>query len=224
MPLYDNISDALDTFILSILHTTFYMILLPKLLLENLMTTPLRDIADLQSGVYAQPQAMADTYYLQSVHFDKAGNFDAAVRPQLKSNDKLARHRLRSGDILFAAKGLNNFGTVYEESIGPAVASSSFIVIRLHQDMLHKLDPHYLAWYLGHALQVKQFHKQLGTTIPSISISALSELEIGIIPMERQQLILQIQSLKNQETELMGLLEEKRERLINQQLLNATTI
>lgn len=188
------------------------------------MRVRLLNIADLRSGIYAQPQAVADTLYLQSVHFDNAGNFDSAVMPQLKAGPKLMNHRLRSGDILFAAKGLNNFAVVYDESIGPAVASSSFIVIKLNPDQLGLLDPFYLAWYLGHAPEVKKFHKQLGTTIPSISISALSELEIGVIPMARQQLILQIQTLRNREKELGGLLEEKKEYLINQQLLKAANL
>lgn len=185
------------------------------------MKHALLEIADLQSGIYAHPEAMADTFYLQGGHFDEAGTFDVSVKPYLKSSAKLQKHRLQADDILFAAKGLNNFAVIYEESIGPAVASSSFIVIRLNPDKRDIFDPRYLAWYLGHTPEVKLFHKQLGTTIPSISISALSELEIEVIPMERQQLILQIQALRHREQRLAGQLEEKRDVLIKRQLLNA---
>lgn len=190
------------------------------------MKYPLSFIAKLLSGVYAQPHpgVVADAFYLQGIHFDEYGAFNPLVKPQVKLDFRTEKHLLQEGDVLFAAKGLNNFAVVYEESIGPAVASSSFIVIRLNRDKQDLFHPRYLAWYLGHTPEVKLFHKQLGTTIPSISISALSELEIGLIPMDRQQLILQIQDLRYREERLAGQLEEKRKYLINHQLLNASRV
>lgn len=185
------------------------------------MKYTLRQIANMQSGIYAKPEAMGDTLYLQGVHFKMDGQLDRTVPPSLRRDERLRKHLLQTDDILFAAKGLNNFAVVYDDSMGPAVASSSFIVIRLDRSIRKELDPRYLAWYLGHAPEVKLFHKQLGTTIPSISISAISELEIGVIPMERQQLILQIQNLRYRERQLSGLLEEKKDYLINHQLLKA---
>src|SRR5688572_21954039 len=96
------------------------------------LKTLLENIAKLQSGLYAQTDVQADTLYLQGVHFDEFGQFNDDVKPQLKLDSKTERHLLQDGDILFAAKGLNNFAVVYTEFEikGKAVASSSFIIVR----------------------------------------------------------------------------------------------
>lgn len=186
------------------------------------MKFQLSDIAKLQSGLFAQPDIQADTLYLQGVHFDEFGHFDTDVKPQLKSDSKIERHLLQENDILFAAKGLNNFAVVYKRSTGQAVASSSFIIVRLPDDEHPEVVPEYLAWYLSHHPEVKLFHKQLGTTIPSISISKLGTLEVDIPTIEQQNRIVAIQQLRNQEKQLVRELEQKKDNFIKHQLLTAT--
>lgn len=185
------------------------------------MKTVLQNIAKLQSGLYAQPDIQADTLYLQGVHFDRFGEFDRDVKPQLKGDAKIERHLLQEGDILFAAKGLNNFAAVYDAEIGKAVASSSFIVVRLNESA-RKIVPHYLAWYLTNTSGVILFHdKQLGTTIPSISIKKLSYLEVEVPSLEKQQSIVQIQKLRNLEKQITQQLEMQKDLLVKQTLLSA---
>lgn len=189
------------------------------------MTIPLHQIANLATGLYLQTDAQGDTYYLQGVHFDDAGTFDDQVRPQVKSGPKTDKHLLRDGDVLFAAKGLNNFAVVFKELEigGPAVASSSFIVLRLIEGSNSPVSANYLAWYLTYAPEVKAFHKQLGTTIPSISISTLSGLEVVIPPRETQNSIVAVQALRYREKHLIQLIEKKKDYLIKHQLLHAAT-
>lgn len=183
----------------------------------------LQHIATLLSGIYAQSNASADTLYLQGVHFNEFGVFDRNVLPQLKSDSKIERHLLKQDDILFAAKGLHNFAVVYEADMGNAVASSSFIVVRLNGDYKNNILPSYLAWFLTHTPGVKLFHKkQLGTTIPSISIEKLNQLEVEIPALEQQHKIINIQQLRNQEKQLVHRLQEQKDYLIKQTLLNAT--
>jgi restriction endonuclease S subunit len=185
------------------------------------LKTLLENIAKLQSGLYAQPDIQADTLYLQGVHFDQFGEFNRDVKPQLKLDDKIERHLLQHNDILFAAKGLNNFAVVYHTDLGKAVASSSFIIVRLNHNYRQQVQPNYLAWYLTNNPGVKLFHKQLGTTIPSISIEKLSKLEIDIPSLEQQQRIVQIQELRNREKQLVKQLEIHKDFSIKHQLLTA---
>jgi len=185
------------------------------------LKTLLENIAKLQSGLYAQPDIQADTLYLQGVHFDQFGEFNREVKPQLKLNDKIERHLLQPEDVLFAAKGLNNFAVVYHTDLGKAVASSSFIIVRLHQEYCEQVLPDYLAWYLTNNPGVKLFHKQLGTTIPSISIEKLSKLEIEFPSLEQQHRIVAIQKLRNHEKQLVFQLEQQKDYLIKQTLLTA---
>lgn len=186
------------------------------------MNKKLHEIAILTSGVYAKPDYSPDTLYLQSVHFDEFGQLDQLLKPQLNVNGKTAKHILQEGDILFAAKGTNNFGVVYQEAYGKAVASSSFIVVRIKQETQGEILPSYLAWFLSNTPAIRDFHrKQLGTTIPSISIKKLSDIEVQIPAIQKQQLITNIQQLRNKQKDLTQQLEEARESQIQQLLINA---
>lgn len=187
------------------------------------MKIKLSNISQFQSGIYEKPDINSDTLYLQSVHFSRSGTFDKPVKPQLKLNNKLEKHILKEGDLLFAAKGLNNFAAVYHTSIGKAVASSSFIIIKISEDKKQLIQPDYLAWFITHHKQIKLTHQQqLGTTIPSISMKQLAELEIDIPPIKDQQNIVAFHRLREKEKELVLSREEWKDKQIQQFLSKAT--
>lgn len=184
------------------------------------MNKKLKEIATLTSGVYAKPDYSPDTLYLQAVHFSEFGVLDKLLKPQLKNEGKLANHLLKEGDVLFAAKDINNFGVVYHSKDGQAVASSSLIVIRIK--LQHEITPEFLAWFLSNTPEISAFHrKQLGTTIPSISIKMLADIDVKIPSLEKQQLIIKIQQLRNKQRELAQQLETARENQVQQLLINA---
>lgn len=186
------------------------------------MNKNLHEIAILTSGIYAKPDYAPDTLYLQSVHFDEYKQLDPLLKPQLNVDGKTAKHLLQDGDILFAAKGTNNFGVVYQAGYGKAVASSSFIVVRIKQDSIGTILPEYLAWFLTHTPKIAEFHKkQLGTTVPSISIKELKEIEVALPKVEKQRNIVKIQQLRNRQKDLTRQLEIARESQIQQLLINA---
>lgn len=188
------------------------------------MKRTLNDIATLSTGLYAQPDILADTYYLQTNHFLENGLFDTSVKPQVKLVNKYEKHLLGEGDILFAAKGQNNFAVIYHSKIGQAVAASSFIVIRIKWDFVKLILPEYLTWYLNSSNQIEVFKKvKSTTTIPSISISQLSDLEVFIPDIEVQKKILKIDELRKQESELMKALISNKEILIREIITNAIT-
>jgi restriction endonuclease S subunit len=182
----------------------------------------LSNITKFQSGIYKKPDINADTLYLQSIHFDRLGRFDKEVSPQLKLDDRLEKYLLKEGDLLFVAKGLNNFAVVYHDKIGNAVASSSFIVIKINEEYKKVVEPNYIAWFLTHHKHVKMMHKQLGTTIPSISMRQLAELEIDIPPIEVQKKIVAIHQLREKEKEINSLIEEWKDKEFQILLSNAT--
>lgn len=186
------------------------------------MSITLRNIAHFKSGVYAKPEYHQDTLYLQASDFDEYGDILQGLRPVLSSEGKYQRNLLQDGDVLFSAKGIHNFGVVYKESFGYAVASSTFIVIRLKG--MEKVNPEYLAWFLTHTSQIKRLHsRQLGTTIPSISIRELSELNVEMPSLEVQHHVLQIQKLRNEQKQLAQELENARAAKIKYLLTKAIT-
>lgn len=187
------------------------------------MIEKLANIVDFQSGVYAKPGIGADTLYLQSIHFSNFGEFENSVRPVLKLDYGLTKHLLNEGDLLFAAKGLNNFAVVYRKIFGQAVASSSFIVLRIKPKQSRSVSPEFLSWLLSHDRQVKLLHsKQLGTTIPSISIAQLKEITITIPPVDVQRKIVAVQKLYEKEIQindqLAGLRKKQIQHLLSKSL------
>lgn len=182
------------------------------------MKQTLKHIAFIQSGLFAKPIAEGDIVYLQAKHFDESGNLRSSLHPDIKADYITDKHLLRSGDILFAAKGTKNFAAVFENYNEPAVASTSFFVIRLTQK---NILPHFLVWYLNHPSTQKLLKGQaIGTSIVSISKAVLEELEIPVADIKTQKAILQIAHLRNEERKLKQQIEMLREKQIQQQIIN----
>lgn len=187
------------------------------------MKTNLSHIATLSTGIYAQSDILADTLYLQTNHFSETGAFDTSVKPHIKITNKYEKHLLQNDDILFAAKGFKNFAIVYHSSIGQAVASSSFIIIRILGQFREQILPDYLAWYINNSKAISVFHKEkASSTVPSISITQLSELEIDIPTIPTQELIIDFQKLRINEKETIKRLEFLKDQLTQELLLKAT--
>ncbi len=182
------------------------------------MKTLVKQIAHIQTGLFAKPAGVGELVYLQSRHFDEQGRLLATLHSDLPAEDISPKHLLQPGDVLFAAKGTKNFATVYEAQNPPAVASTSFFVLRL-QDK--SILPDYFAWYLNSIKAQQELKAQaIGTGIPSISKQVLETLELQIPSLETQEAILKISTLFDREKKIRMEIEEQREQLIQRHLLN----
>lgn len=184
------------------------------------MKTTLKHITSIQTGVFAKPIQKGEIVYLQAKHFDENGELAETLYPDLSADNKLNKHLLKKGDILFAAKGTKNFAACYENEEMPAVASTSFFVIKLNDK---NVLPGYLTWFLNHPnTQTLLKGYARGTSIASISKAVLNELEIPIPSIQKQELILRIFKLRNKERNLKQQIENLREIEIQNLLINAT--
>jgi restriction endonuclease S subunit len=180
----------------------------------------LKEISSIQTGVFAKPNTDGDVVYLQARHFDEHGKLIIDLHPDLNKIDINPKHLLLPGDILYAAKGTKNFATHYEAKNIPAVASTSFFVIRLQQK--NTIIPAYLVWFINHSETQQLLKAQArGSSIASISKGVLEELEIPIPQLEIQQLILNIAALRGKELDLKNKIDFLREKKIQQQILQA---
>ena len=118
----------------------------------------IKDTAYIQTGLFAKPSGTGELVYLQSKHFDEYGQLHALLHPDLDADGISDKHLLRDGDVLFAAKGTKNFATVFENHHEPAVASTSFFVIRPTDK---NLLPQYLAWILNADLIERTSHRNI---------------------------------------------------------------
>lgn len=183
------------------------------------MKYTLKHIASIQTGVFAKPIQKGKIVYLQAKHFDGNGELSETLYPDLDFNSKIEKHLLKKGDVLFAAKGSKNFAAWYEDDKISAVASTSFFVIRINEK---NVLPRYLAWFLNHPKTQTLLKGQArGSSIASISKAVLSELEIPIPNIQKQELILRIFKLRNRERNLKQQIENQREKEIQNLLINA---
>jgi hypothetical protein len=186
------------------------------------LRTHLKNIASIQTGIFAKPIVPGEIVYLQAKHFDENGLISATLHPDLKASNLTERHLLKHGDVLFAAKGTKNFATWYESKNQPAVASTSFFVIRLTVDIKITVLPEFLVWLLNHQVSQKYLKgRAIGTSIVSISKSVLGELEISIPDLQTQKAILKITKLSNERKRLKHQIDALKEKQIQQQILKA---
>jgi hypothetical protein len=90
------------------------------------LKTVLKNIATIQTGVFAKPISKGEIVYLQSKHFDENGELSDTLYPDLIADGKIEKHLLRKGDVLFSAKGTRNFAAICENENISSVASTSF--------------------------------------------------------------------------------------------------
>ncbi|MDW8393593.1 MAG: restriction endonuclease subunit S [Chitinophagales bacterium] len=184
------------------------------------MKTLIRDISNIQTGIFAQPDGKGELAYLQSKHFDEYGHLHSALFPDLPAEGIAEKHLLKDGDVLFAAKGTKNFAAVFENLGYPAVASTTFFIIRINNPQ--KILPHFLAWYLNSQYALNRLKARAkGTSLPSISKNDVEELEIPVPEIKTQKAIVAFSTLRNREKSLKQKIEFLREKQIQQQIINA---
>ncbi|MHC1708565.1 MAG: restriction endonuclease subunit S [Bacteroidales bacterium] len=186
------------------------------------MKTILKNIANIQTGLFAKPAVKGDIVFLQARHFDENGLLNSTLHPDLLKEDISEKHLLRQGDVLFSAKGTKNFAAWYKGDNPAAVASTSFFVIRLHEEYSTKILPPYLVWFLNHPEILKYLKANaIGTSMVSISKGVLENLEIPIPSLDYQQILVNITQLRLKEKELMDRIEALKDKQIQQLTFNA---
>ena len=197
----------------------YFILIFVIVVLKNKMKLKLADISSIQTGLFAKPIAEGEVVYLQARHFDENGQLVSSLHPDLKAEGISDKHLLQPGDVLFAAKGTKNFAAWYESDNLPAVASTSFFVIRLNESFQNKILPEFLVWLINLPNSQNFLKgKAIGTSIVSISKSVLEELEISIPNLKAQKAILKITHLRKAEKNLKQQIETLREKQIQQQI------
>jgi restriction endonuclease S subunit len=177
------------------------------------MEKVLGEVADIQFGVYEKPVESGDSIYLQVKDFDNNGQITQVPTAFLKLTDKSEKHLLKDGDIVLVAKGFRNFAWTYKDSLGKAIASSIFFVIRVNGS---KILPEYLTTlFNSHSYQ--QLFQQLGagSSIPSIRKSELEALKIHLPPMELQKRIVDIGELHLKDMQITARLIDEKQKCYN---------
>ena len=126
------------------------------------------------------------------------------------SNDILDNHYFtKKGDVLMRLSHPNTAVYIDEEQSGLLIPSY-FAVIKVHQnDFL----PQYIAWYLNSEEVKNELERShAGSRIPSTNQNVLRNLSIAMIPLAKQQILIEAWKLHLQEKNLYKQLLKEKER------------
>ena len=181
----------------------------------------LKDLVEIFSGQSFRERIENDSegnlYVIQMKDLSDDYSSIIASPISIRSNDISGKQILRKGDVLFLAKGTNNFALVFDKSYN-AIATSIFFVLRLNSN---QIDPYFLAWYINQEnAQAYLYTGKEGSGVTNINKATLENLEVEIIPLEKQQHLLTVHELWKHEKEISLALLEKKDKLIQQQLIS----
>ncbi|MCB9247029.1 MAG: restriction endonuclease subunit S [Flavobacteriales bacterium] len=139
---------------------------------------------------------------------------------KIDRNDVNTDQLLQNGDVLFVAKGNNNFAVTFWSS-DPAVAASFFFVIRPDMNQIH---PEYLTWYINSSPAQQYFEQhRMGATVGNIRKKVIEDLSVPLPDISTQVKIESIYGLWEREKETTQKLLEQKERYYNNLLADIMT-
>lgn len=187
------------------------------------MKVVLGDISEIQVG-YQSREAIhqchqGSHYLLQAKDFNNLHQVDWSNLIKFTPTGSVIKSEIQLGDILFLAKGQDNFAYLVDRSVDHILATNSFYIIRVDQAIVL---PEYLAWWFNQTPAKKYIQlNRSGSSLPFLSVSAISRFEILIPDIETQRKIGELELLRKKESDLFGLYLSKKSTLIQSICLNA---
>lgn len=184
-----------------------------KIKLENMATVQAgysfrSRLESLDTGAVAVIQ-MKDLTYANRVDCSELARVDMEMPKE--------HHLVRPGDLIFRSRGLTSNSALLADDPGNAVLAAPLLRIRVKNGAIL---PEYLNWYISQQpAQSYLTSCAAGTALKMISKQSLENLEVFVPTTERQQLIIQLASLAEEEQRIMKTLAEKRTQYISKTLL-----
>jgi hypothetical protein len=178
----------------------------------------LLEIADIRSGYLTrtgvEPKGAGSHYLLQIrdfnpqrtvVHKDNLVRFTPEVLASVQP--------IHDGDVIFLAKGVNNFAYSVSGLPAPTLAASCFFVLRPHPQLL----PVYLAWFLNQPSTRQELSRfaSSGVRMPVVRRSVLEKTEIPLPALTVQEGIAEMDKLMIQEQDMITELARKKQKLVS---------
>ncbi len=187
------------------------------------MKTPLGNVSEIQVGYQSREAIRAHpngSYWLiQARDFDKQHQVQWSNLIQFTPSGNTSKYELKPGDVLFLAKGQENFACLVNQSRPNTLAANTFYILRARPG---SILPDYLAWWLNQTSAQEWIRlNRSGSSLPFLSVSALSRIEVPIPGIEIQRKIGDLEMLRKKEADLLGLYLSKKSVLIQTVCLNA---
>lgn len=152
---------------------------------------------------------------IQMKDIDKYNRLDSSDIYIVQMEDSMKKHFLAENDILFRSRGVSTTAALVPKELENSIAAAPLTVIRVKSNYSKKVDPAYLAWYINQPRTQQQLSRlAAGTSLLHINLSALTDLEVDIPPINKQKLIVEIAALSQREQQIMEELARKRQAYI----------
>lgn len=184
--------------------------------MEKLKSTKLKEIADVNVGYQAKTRIHEDAngshFLVQGRDIDQSLHLKDQIFIRFNPEIKIENYLLNKEDILFQARGTDNYACLIHKEIPNTVAAGSFYIIRTNKPEVH---PAYLVWWLNLPHVQKSFQSfRSGTIISYVSLKVLSEIEIPIPSYSIQTKIARVFELWKKEENLIKIIQNSRKTLI----------
>ena len=172
-----------------------------------------------QSREGIRAQADGSFFLLQARDLDKLHQIDWPNLTRFTPSGSTSKSEIRHGDVLFLARGQDNFSFLISHDTRNILASNSFYILRAKPQFVL---PEFLAWWINQA-PAQDFIKlnRSAGTLPFISVSALSQLEVPVPEVEVQQRIGKLDLLRKKEADLISSYLSKKSSLVDAVCLEA---
>ena len=152
------------------------------------------EVADIFSGLFKkQSEKDANTAYIQLINLHQfsimpANKEEVRMSVSLSDKEKNGKHLLKEGDILLVVKGTPRAVIYHPVGDIPAVASTSFAVIRVKEEYAGYIKPEYLCWWLNSSYAYEVYDRELrGSSVKVLPLKLFNEFEINIPSLEYQE-------------------------------------
>lgn len=182
--------------------------------MNKIRNQKLLNLCNLSFGHYLKSTQDKGISYLQVKNFSDDGEYLDNVENFVQKKSIKESVLLEQDDILFVSKGMRFFAYKYETSIGAAIASSIFYIIKVDADLILA---DYLVCILNHPKSMAYFNGvSAGSSIPSIRKKELLDFEIPVLSILEQEEIVKIYKLHAEQQKIVTELKQKNQSRFNQ--------
>jgi len=181
----------------------------------------LKDIASIQMGYsfrarleFMDSGAVA---VIQMKDLTDQNRVDCSTLARVDMMKPKEHHLAKPGDLIFRSRGLTSTSAILLDDPGIAVVAAPLLRIRVSD---HGILPDYLNWFIRQAsAQAFLTSHAKGTAQKMISKETLEGLEVFAPPLVRQQTIVEITAMAEQEQHILEKLAERRHQFISTHLI-----
>lgn len=182
--------------------------------------TRLSDIADIRSGHpfrgSIEPDIKGDVHVVQVRNTKATGEIiqDEVIKTTLTS--KKQPDWLKSGDILFVAKGAKHYSALVEDLPKQTVCSPHFFLVRIKPAFKELVTPEFICWQLNQLPAQRYFQTTAeGSLYLSVRRQILEYVPITMLPIEKQKQLTAMHRCAVKEQKVLQQLIENRQQQLD---------